>query len=151
MLKKILRFFFIDYVLREDIAFLKKIPLFRELSDRSLAKLALIIFKRNYLAGEKIYEINNEANVLYLVKSGQINLSRGNTNKFVEKEGFFGEMSLLENTKHTFLATASKDSELYLIYRAKFEDMIESNGKTGLIIIKNLASLFAAKLKCSEV
>jgi CRP/FNR family transcriptional regulator len=151
MLKKILRFFFIDYVLREDIAFLKKIPLFRELSDRSLAKLALIIFKRNYLAGEKIYEIDNEANVLYLVKSGQINLSRRNTNKFVEKEGFFGEMSLLENAKHTFLATASKDSELYLIYRAKFEDMIESNGKTGLIIIKNLASMFTAKLKCSEV
>jgi CRP-like cAMP-binding protein len=69
----------------------------------------------------------------------------------VEKEGFFGEMSLFENAKHTFLATASKDSELYLIYRAKFEDMIESNSKTGLIIIKNLASMFAAKLKCSEV
>ncbi|MDR3306906.1 MAG: Crp/Fnr family transcriptional regulator [Endomicrobium sp.] len=151
MLKKFLRFFFIDDVLREDIAFLKKMPLFCELSDRSLAKVALIIFKKTYLAGEKIYENNNEANVVYLVKSGQVNLLCGNINKVVEEEGFFGETSLIENAKRTCLATVLKDSELYLIYRAKFEDMVESNGKIGLIIMKNLASMFAARLKCSEV
>jgi hypothetical protein len=42
-------------------------------------------------------------------------------------------------------------SELYLIYRAKFEDMVESNSKIGLIIMTNLASMFAIKSECSKV
>jgi CRP-like cAMP-binding protein len=114
-----------------------------------VAKVALIIFKKTYLAGEKIYENNNEANVVYLVKNGQINLLFGDISKLVEEKGFFGEISLIENSKHIGSAVILKDSELYLIYRAKFEDMVESNSKTGLMIMKNLASMFAAKTKCS--
>jgi CRP-like cAMP-binding protein len=151
MLKKILKFFFIDDVLKEDITFLKGIPLFRRLSDRSLAKVALIIFKKGYLTGEKIYENNNGANVLYIVKSGQINLSYGDMSKTIEEKGFFGEISLIENSKYVGSATVLKDSELYLIYRAKFEDMVESNTKIGLIIMTNLVSIFATKLECSKV
>jgi CRP-like cAMP-binding protein len=151
MLKNFFKFFFIDDVLKEDIAFLKKIPLFRGLSDRSLAKVALIIFKKNYLAGEKIYENNNDADVVYLVKNGQVSLSYGDISKIVDEKDFFGEISLIENSKHVGSATVLKDSELYLIYRAKFEDMVESNSKTGLIIMTNLASMFVAKSECSKV
>ncbi|MDR2457356.1 MAG: cyclic nucleotide-binding domain-containing protein, partial [Clostridiales Family XIII bacterium] len=114
MLKNFFKFFFIDDVLKEDVTFLKGIPLFRRLSDRSLAKVALIIFKKNYLAGEKIYKNNNDANVLYLMKSGQVNLSYGHISKVVDEKDFFGEISLIENSKHMGSATVLKDSELYL-------------------------------------
>jgi hypothetical protein len=40
--------------------------------------------------------INSEENVLYLVKSGQINLSCWNTNKFVEKGGFLAKCLCLK-------------------------------------------------------
>jgi CRP-like cAMP-binding protein len=151
MLKKFLRFLFIDDVLKEDVAFLKEIPLFKGLPNRLLAKVALVVLKRKYLAGEKIYENNNDANVVYLVKSGQVDVSCGDVNRIVEKKGFFGEISLIENSKYTDSATILKDGELYLIYHAKFEDIIEFDNKMGLIIMTNLASILATKAKCLRV
>jgi CRP/FNR family transcriptional regulator len=150
MIKKMFKFLFIDDVLKADIVFLKKIILFDGLTKRSLAKVALIVFKKTYLAGEKIYEIGHEADVVYIVKSGQIKLTGKKSSKVVESEDFFGEISLVENNKHDHSAVALKESELFLIYRAKFDDMIEFDNKVGFIIIKNLATIFAVRLKCSE-
>ncbi|MDR1474432.1 MAG: cyclic nucleotide-binding domain-containing protein [Endomicrobium sp.] len=151
MIKEIFSFFFIDTVLKKEVSFLKTIPLFHGLSNRSLAKIALVIFKRTYLADEKIYKNNSEENVVYIVKSGQVKLSCGVASKLVELGGFFGETSLIKNNKRTCSAEAIKDSELYLIYCAKLEDMFESNSKVGLIIMKNLASILASRLKCCEI
>ncbi|MCA6069742.1 MAG: cyclic nucleotide-binding domain-containing protein [Endomicrobium sp.] len=151
MIKKLLQFIFIDDVLKGDIAFLEKIDLFRGLSKRSLAKIALIVFKKTYLDGEKIYEANQEANVVYIVKNGQIKLTGKNLSKVVESEDFFGERSLVENNKHDFSSIALKESELYLIYRAKFYDMAESDNKAGFTIMRNLASLLAAKFDSLEL
>ncbi|MDR3256394.1 MAG: cyclic nucleotide-binding domain-containing protein [Endomicrobium sp.] len=142
MIKELLRNLFIDAVLKADIDFLRKIVLFKGLSERSLAKIALIVFKKTYLAGEKIYEPNQDANVVYIVKSGQVKLNSENINKIVDSGDFFGEISLIENHRHSCETIALKDSELYLIYRAKFEDIAESDNKAGLIIMKNLASIF---------
>ena len=151
MIKKLLQFIFIDDVLKEDIAFLEKIDLFRGLSKRSLAKLALIVFKKTYLDGEKIYEADQEANVVYIVKNGQIKLTGKNLSKVVEPEDFFGERSLVENNKHDCSSIALKESELYLIYRAKFYDMTESDNKAGFTIMRNLASLLATKFDSPEL
>jgi CRP/FNR family transcriptional regulator len=142
---KLISFLFLDDVLKDDIVFLKKIVLFHGLPKRALAKIALIIFKKTYLPGEKIYKINHEANVFYIIKNGQVKLSGNNLNKVIEAEDFFGEISLIENHNHISEAIALKESELYLIYRAKFEDMVSSNIKIGFKVMKNLASLFATK------
>jgi CRP-like cAMP-binding protein len=147
MLKKILKFLFIDDVLKSDIDFLKNIILFQNLSERSLAKIALIIFKKTYFAGEKVYGADQEANVFYIVKNGQISLSNNKSASIIKTGEFFGEIALIEYCKHNNSAVALKDSELYLIYRAKFNDISESNNKLGLIIMKNLASLFAKSEK----
>jgi signal-transduction protein with cAMP-binding, CBS, and nucleotidyltransferase domain len=93
MIKEIFSFFFIDSVLKKEISFLKTIPLFHGLSNRSLAKIALVVFKRTYLAAEKIHENNSEENVVYIVKSGQVKLSCGVTSKVVELGGFFWRKS----------------------------------------------------------
>jgi CRP/FNR family transcriptional regulator len=146
MVKELLKSLFIDDVLKKDIIFLKKVALFQGLSDRSLAKIALIVFKKTYLPGEKIYENRHEAKVVYIVKKGQIRLMGQNSSEIVESEDFFGEISLIENRHHTYDAVALKESQLYLVYRAKFEDIIESDNKIGLVIMRNLASLFAPRL-----
>jgi hypothetical protein len=54
-----------------------------------------------------------------LAKSDQINFF-AKYEQNCGKRRLFDELCLFENTEHTFLATASKDSELYLIYRTKF-------------------------------
>jgi CRP/FNR family transcriptional regulator len=151
MMKKLLKILFIDTVLKEDILFLQKIVLFNGLSERALARIALIIFKKTYFVGEKIYEACHEANVIYIIKKGQIKLTSKNSSKIFEDEDLFSEISLIENCNHNCSAIALKKSELYLIYRAKLDDMIESDNKIGFIIMKNLASIFLARLRYFEV
>jgi signal-transduction protein with cAMP-binding, CBS, and nucleotidyltransferase domain len=146
MLKRLLHFLFVDDALKKDIAFLKKISLFSGLSKKSLAKIALLIFKKKYVQYEKIYEKSKEANVLYILKNGQIRLTEKDSSKILENGDFLGEISLIENCTHKHDALALKDSELYLLYRAKLIDLFESNNRIGLEVMRNLASIFAKRL-----
>jgi CRP-like cAMP-binding protein len=146
MLKKLLYFLFVDDALKKDIIFLKKIPLFVGLSGKSLAKIALLVFKKTYIQDEKIYEENKEANVLYIIKNGQVRLTEKNLSKVLETGDFFGEISLIENCRHKHDSSALKYSELYLIYRAKIADLFESDNKIGLTVMRNLATILAKKI-----
>jgi signal-transduction protein with cAMP-binding, CBS, and nucleotidyltransferase domain len=146
MFKKLLYFLFVNDSLKKDIMFLKKIPLFMGLSKKSLAKIALLIFRKEYIQYEKIYEENKEANVLYILKTGQVRITEKNSSKVLESGDFFGEISLIENCTHKNDASALKKSNLYLIYRAKIDDLFESDNRIGLIIMKNLATILAKKL-----
>ena len=149
-IKKIFSYIFIDDVLNADIEFLRKIVLFEHLSDRALSKIALIVFKKSYISGEQIYKERQEANVLYIVKHGEVSVKNRTNEKNAESGDFFGEISLIENRRHDSSAVAVKDSELYLIYRVKFDDMVDSNAKVGLIIMKNLVSILETRLKCAD-
>lgn len=151
MIKKLIKFLFIDESLKADTTFLKRVALFQGLPDKSLAKIALIVFKKSYVAGEEIYETGQEANVVYIIKEGQVQLKSENNEKIVENDDFFGEIALINNRKHDSSAVALKNSEIYLIYRVKFDDMVSSDAKSGLKIMKNLATIFATRLKCSEI
>jgi len=151
MIKKLLRFLMIDDALKADVAFLRRVALFQGLSDKTLAKIALIIFKKTYAAGEQIYKDKQEANVVYIIREGQVKINNENSEKVIEADDFFGEVSLIENRKHDSSAVALRDSELYLIYRVKFDDMVDSDVKAGLRIMKNLSTIFATRLKCSEI
>ncbi|MCL2144609.1 MAG: cyclic nucleotide-binding domain-containing protein [Endomicrobia bacterium] len=149
-IKKLLNYIFIDDVLKADIEFLKGVSIFSHLPDRSLSKIALIIFKKNYMAGEQIYKQRHEADVLYIVRSGEVLVKSSKIEQNIGEGGFFGEISLIENRRHDSAASAVKDSELYLIYRVKFDDMAESNAKAGLRIMKNLSAILEARLRCAE-
>ena len=116
------------------------------LSKKSLVKIALLIFKKEYVQYERIYEKNKEANVLYILKEGQVRLTEENSSEVLKSYDFFGELSLIENCTHKHDALALKDSELYLIYRAKLVDLFESDNKIGLEVMRNLASILAKKL-----
>ncbi|MDR2425853.1 MAG: cyclic nucleotide-binding domain-containing protein [Endomicrobium sp.] len=149
-IKRFLKYLFIDDTLQKDVDFLQSVALFANLSDRSLAKIALIVFKKNYATGEHVYKDHQEANVLYIVKNGEILIKNTSAGTVVGAGDFFGEISLIENRRHDSAAFALKDSELYLIYRVKFDDLVDSDAKVGLRIMKNLCSIFEVRLKCAR-
>jgi CRP/FNR family transcriptional regulator len=151
MIKKLLSFLFVDANLKADADFLKKVALFSGLSDKALRNIALILFKKTYAAGEHIYKEKQEAEVLYLVKDGEVKISGSGNEKTIEQGGFFGEIALFKDRKHDSSAVAAKNCELYLVYRVKFDDMVEGDAKMGLKIMKNLSAIFSVRLKCVEI
>ena len=145
MFKKLFTVLFIDENLKEDIAFLKTVPLFKGLSERAFSKIVTIIYKKTYQENENVYEPAQEANVLYIVRSGLVNIEHRGAKDALEEGGFFGELSLIDLKKHEGKAVAAKESKLYLIYRVKFDDLVESNAYIGLKIMKNLSKILALR------
>ncbi|MDR3244265.1 MAG: cyclic nucleotide-binding domain-containing protein [Elusimicrobiota bacterium] len=141
MFKKLFKFLFIDANLKDDVKFLKSIPLFQGVSDRALTKIALLVFKKTVFAGEQIFHLGQDAQVIYIVKKGSIQLSGGSKEKTISAGACFGKISFIKNTKHNANAKAIENGELYLIYRVKFEDLSESDGKTAFKIINNLLNI----------
>jgi CRP-like cAMP-binding protein len=144
MIKKLVSFLFIDGSLKKDIEFLQKISLFKGLSHRALAKIALLGFKKNYLPQEQIFTKNKEAEVLYLILNGNIAINKAGKETLLTPCDIFGEISLIKDKKHNYDAKSIGHSELYLICRVKLEDMFSSDYKSGYTVIKNLLNTIGA-------
>lgn len=61
---------------RDLVAFLKQAPLFEELGDADLKRLAQIAHERSYRDGESIYEQGRPGVALFVVRSGLVEIMR---------------------------------------------------------------------------
>jgi CRP-like cAMP-binding protein len=138
MIKKLLKFLFIDKDLKQDIEFLKTVSLFEHLSDRVLAKIALLIFKKQYQVGERVFQANEDSKIVYIVREGQIKISKNETQKTLTSACVFGEPCIIGEKKHIASASALIPSCLYLLYEVPLNDLMDSDPKTGFQIMKNL-------------
>ncbi len=139
-----------DEELKEKLEFLKKVPLFSDLGRGALADVYSISYEKHYSAGEVIFEENQPARALYIVKSGRVKITKREKDIAVLNEGnFFGEMSLLEEIARTAQATSVTDSKLLLIYKVKFDGLIEDNPSVGVKVIRNLAKILSSRLRAT--
>lgn len=139
---------FFNTHLKEGIKFLKKISLFSDLSAKDLRVVLGIVHYKKYFTGETVFSEGQEGKVLYIIKSGEVSVAK--ENKLICKlypGDFFGEMSLLEEIPRSATVTVSKDSELLLVYRVKFEELIENNPRIGIRLIRNLAKILSARIR----
>jgi CRP-like cAMP-binding protein len=152
-MKNILKKIFIDKDFEEKINFLKTIPLFKNLSKKSLGKLLNIIYTKTYNSEELIFEEGKPGVALFILKSGEISIFKKGPLGIEKKiatltEGtFFGEMALLEELPRSASAKATKETILYLIYKVKFDWFIEKHPREGLKIVYNLAKILSNRLR----
>ncbi len=89
------------------------------------------IITQTYLAGHVIFRQGDVADDCYLVREGEISLSRTNsagedrTFSKVQKGEIVGEMSMIGGTPRTATATVAKDVELAVISRKEFEMQLD--------------------------
>src|SRR5687767_13966714 len=85
----------------EALAFFRNISIFHGLSTRQLGRVMLSMQRRNYHIGEHLFEEGQPGKAVFIIKSGQVELSR-QTSDGARKLGvlgagqMFGEMALLE-------------------------------------------------------
>jgi CRP-like cAMP-binding protein len=95
--------------------------------------------------GETVFIEGGRGDIMYVLLEGAIELRKkvGSGEavlKTVESPNdFFGEMSLIDGRPRSATAVASKPSRLLVIDGATFENMILTNGKFALKIIKVLS------------
>ncbi|OCH08460.1 cyclic nucleotide-binding protein [Aliivibrio fischeri] len=107
--------------------FLSQYPPFNLLPEEAIKEAAQSVEISYYRAETMVIGFGDEIKDLYMVRSGIIEVYRRNGELYnrLDEGSIFGQMGLLMNNKVRFPAKALKDSLLYCIPEAVFDDFCE--------------------------
>jgi CRP-like cAMP-binding protein len=132
---------------------LKKTELFGTLSESQLNILLSHASVESFSEGKTIFHQGDEANHLYLLIEGMVDLSirTGERIDFltskIEKEGVaFGIPSLIEPFRYNVTATCLRPSKVLVINAGRFKMDMERDPKMGMEIMKKLVSIYFNRL-----
>ena len=128
-----------------EIRLLKKVTLFKSLEEKELEKIARLSSLHKYKKESIILMEAEAGNSLFIISKGRVKISRiSDEGKEVIlailKEGdFFGEMSLLDGHVRSANVTAIEDSELLMLKRNDFLNLLHSHPELSINLLKELA------------
>lgn len=92
---------------------------------------------KHYNAGEIIFAQGAEADVMYFIKSGTVDIVlQGRTIETIEEGGIFGEMALADNSPRSANAIARTDTALVSIDEEGFEQHVNTTPFFALQVLK---------------
>ena len=129
------------------------IPLFKSLGKRDISNLTRIIHNRNYLAGEYIFYKGDPGIGLYVIREGEVSISRDEDeqNKITlatfSKGDFFGELAMIDGETRSASAIANTDTRLAVIFKPDLDEFIDKYPKKGIKILQGIANIVAIRLR----
>ncbi|HML06520.1 MAG TPA: cyclic nucleotide-binding domain-containing protein [Xanthobacteraceae bacterium] len=114
--------------IEDDIAFLERIPILRQLGTPALRMLAIGGESVAIGAGEQLFRFGDAADSAYIVQRGSFRLrpERPGGHEVIAGPGtLIGESALLAETARPATATAREDSAVLRISRSMFLKMLE--------------------------
>ena len=99
-----------------DVSQLKRIPLFAEVPDEALAKIAPFATLEEWPEGKEVVREGGFSNHFYAIESGSAKVEREGEHLADLKEGdIFGEQGLLEHSERSATVTSTSDIKLIKI------------------------------------
>jgi len=132
---------------------LKQQILLEGIDEAGLGKIARITKQVSVKKGDQLFKEKDETKGLWLIHSGKIEISRitadgwRQTLVVLPAGHFFGELSILENRKHVASATALEDTELLLIPKEDFDDLVQKDCVLALKLVMKLAIAMSKNLR----
>jgi CRP/FNR family transcriptional regulator/CRP/FNR family cyclic AMP-dependent transcriptional regulator len=129
-----------------DTSFLRQVSLFESLSDEELEELSSAAFTRTFGKDSVIILAEEEGDTLFIIKRGQVKVS------IVSEEGrevilsllgsgaVFGELSLLDGKPRSANVVATEETELVMLRRADFLQLIYKTPQIATALLAELAS-----------
>lgn len=136
-----------------SVDWLKTTELFGGLDETQLNLLLSRSAVKSYPEGETIFLQGEEATHLYILIKGSIELTVKTREKIdfmtskIEREGaVFGTGSLMEPFHYNVSALCLTPSEVLVLDATEIRERMEDDPKTGLEIMKKLASIYFNRL-----
>lgn len=119
------------------VAFLKKLHLFYGLGDDELEAIANEIEEASYANGEIIFKQDGTSDSFYMIYQGSVRIVRKQGSReeqlaVLVGNDYFGEMGLIGRRKRSGTVTATSDTLLFVLTRAKFEKIYKSTSQLRL-------------------
>lgn len=141
---------------RRRVDLLAETPLFSGLRRRLLGRLAVRLFAKHYEAGEEIFHEGDPGRALFVVASGEIEIVRADAEggerqlSRLGERSIFGELALIDDLPRLATARAAAPSDLYILYRAHFDELAAGEPAVALALCRNLLSRLARYVRDRE-
>ncbi len=124
---------------------LKKISLFKDLTNDELKKVKSIVKEASFRKGSMIWREGNTEQGLHIINGGKVRITRKTKEggkqvlAVLKKDSFFGELSLLDGRSHSASVEALSKTNLFIIRKADMDKFLEKNPKTAYKMVRSLA------------
>lgn len=136
------------------LAAFKQVDLFRGLSDEQLMHLGVLATRETHPAKALIVNQGDDADKLYIVATGQVEVSYRTSSGdnvpvlFLGEGQVFGEMTLVDDGRRSASVLALEDDTVvYSIDNAALATLCAENTGIGYIIMRNIAQDLSFKLR----
>lgn len=129
----------------ERLLLLKRAPLFSEISTDDLRVVVEELREEACFAGERVFDIHDLGDQMYIVMSGKVGISLGadpRTGQFVRVLGAgecFGEMSLLDDQPRSATAHVLEDAVLLSLTKETLREIVASYPELAFGLLRSLS------------
>jgi CRP/FNR family transcriptional regulator, cyclic AMP receptor protein len=138
------------------VEFLAKVPLFSEMNGEEIEEIADLVIAVKIPEEETVFKENEIGNVFYIIKTGQVKITKYTTQgeekilALIGPYSHFGEMALIEDEKRSASAISIGRVELYEIHRNDLDSLSEMNNSIGYKLMRGLATMLATRLRTMD-
>lgn len=129
----------------ERIMLLKGVPLFELLRTDQLRHLAAALDPVAWPGGEVIFETGEAGDAMYIIVSGKVGISLGDTpsfENFIVELGageFFGDMAILDDQPRSASAVTVEGTEAYSLSKEKTRSLLLAYPELGTGMLRALS------------
>ena len=107
---------------------------------------------RTVASGATIFKAGDEAGEMFVIQSGEVDIViDGEVVETVGPDGFFGEMSLIDDSTRSADAVARTECRLLTVTRHRFLFMVDEMPLFALQVMKGMADRLRGMVKRAEV
>ena len=125
--------------LPSEVAVLRRIKFFGELTDADLLRIARIGQRRSYAAGDAIVERDSDRGGFFVLLSGEAEVEAGGTTHVLSSGDFFGETALLAGSRRTATVRATGPVEAMVFEPIYFRPFLIENPSVAVTLLEVLA------------
>ncbi len=123
---------------------LRYVPIFSELDDEIIEKIASLGKVKEYENESIIFMENETGNAMFIILEGKVKVSRISDDgrevilSILDEADFFGEMALLDGQKRSANIISIENAKLFIIQRKDFLDLLTQHPEVSISLLQEL-------------
>lgn len=133
----------------KNVELLQKVPLFRGLDEKDLAKLAAIATEKSYMAGDVIFGEGTVGDSMFIVESGTVRVLKRGEDEIVRMSTgqHFGEMALIDDETRSATADVIEMTQVIRIGRGDLEKLLAQDVSLSNRVYKAFTKYLCSRLR----